>query len=512
MTRAAIVTVLMLCVASGCRANRAAQRVASPEAPRAVARKKPVAEPSQAVAADEDEPEIQRVSSQSGAAEPSGTNVQFGITDQSGAAEPAQYQSWVPGSALSLRESITLGLSQNPDLIAQRQAENVAVAALGVAQTYPFNPFIQAQATPWQDAKQGGPGTTYHYVLLMQTIQLAHQQQYRSEGGAFLLNSTRWTIHQAELLNVAQTERLYFTALYQKGIWELARASHDNNMELLRALEKQLDAGHATAADVAIVRIDANSTRQQLRMSAATYETALRDLRRQIGIEPRSPVGVTGKLSAFAWKLPTAQPTSGSEWGTDVALPDANQPFSVASWAGARPDVMAARSDIDVAGANLSLATASKTPDLQIGPYYQRTADGTSFYGLRAHMEIPIINSGRPLEDQRRAEHNQRVMTWQQLLERAELEADAAFDRYRYALESLAEDEPQQTTDVPEELRSLERQFLAGEVDVIRVVQARTSIIQNQRARLDLFNEAAQSAANLTAAAGIPLESLLAAP
>ena len=132
-------------------------------------------------------------------------------------------------ASLTLPQSIALALEQNPDLITLRQSENVGSAALGVAQTYPFNPFVQVQATPYQEARSGGPGTTYHYVLLMQTIQLAHQQQFREEGAASALNSTRWNIHQAELQNVAQTERLYFNLLYQRGLLELANASHGNN-------------------------------------------------------------------------------------------------------------------------------------------------------------------------------------------------------------------------------------------------------------------------------------------
>src|SRR4051794_1436226 len=39
---------------------------------------------------------------------------------------------------LSLEEALEIGLSQNPELIAQRQAEGVGAAAVGVAETYPF--------------------------------------------------------------------------------------------------------------------------------------------------------------------------------------------------------------------------------------------------------------------------------------------------------------------------------------------------------------------------------------
>ena len=411
------------------------------------------------------------------------------------------------GSAFSLSDCLSLSLAQNPDLLAIRANEPVASATLGVAETYPFNPSIQVQATPYQDAQQGGPGSTYHYVLLMQTLQLAHQQQFREESAAFSLNSVRWNIHQAELLNVAQTERLYWTALYQDGLLRLAAASDANNQQLLQTLEKQLRAGQATAADVAIVRVDANSTRQQLRLAGANRENAIRDLRRHLGLPQNAQLSLTDDLRSYHWRLPADR---GSASPMDSAIDTGTDARDVAlSWAASRPDVMAARSDVDIAGANLGLATANRTPDLQLGPYYQRTMDGTTFVGFRGQVDIPVVNSGKPLEQQRVAERRQRLEVWQQAQRRAGLDAEAAFERYEMALAAVKEGGSADAVGLPNELESLEKQFVAGEVDVVRVIQARTSIIQNRRVQLDLLNELAQSAANLTAATGLPAEQLM---
>lgn len=181
---------------------------------------------------------------------------------------------------------------------------------------------------------------------------------------------------------------------------------------------------------------------------------------------------------------------------------------NVRSLAAGRPDVMAARSDVDAARANVCLADASRVPDLQIGPYYQRTADSTSFLGFRAQMDIPVLNNGVPLVRQRQAELQQRTAVWQQLQTRAELEAEAAVDRYQRALGLLSESDAIATSELPEALRRLEEQFKAGEVDVLRVFQARNSLIQHRRAILDTQNEVAQAAATVTAATGLPIEGL----
>ena len=59
------------------------------------------------------------------------------------------------------------------------------------------------------------------------------------------------------------------------------------------------------------------------------------------------------------------------------------------------------------------------------------------------------------------------------------------------------------------ELERLEAQFKANEVDVLRIFQGRTSLINNRRAALDLLNELAQATAALTAATAIPPKALV---
>lgn len=417
-----------------------------------------------------------------------------------------------PRQSLSVYDSISLALAGNPDLVALRETEQVGVATVGVAETYPFNPILQAQVTPGQYLPgRGQTGSTYHYVLLMQRIQLAHQQQYREDAAHSALNGVRWNIHQAELQATSLTAQLYFTALYQRGILEVARASQNNNERLLETLAKRYEAGDVSGADLATVRIDTRSTSQQLRLAEANYQSALRNLRRQLGLPPDSPEEIAGDLRTINWQLPTAENDRSMQSEMDLHSVNAasdNQAW-ITSWAVCRPDVLVAHANVDVASAGLNLASADRVPDITTGPYYQRDASGLYHFGLRAEMSLPLINTGRPLETQRMTELNQRTTAWRQTLLRAELEAQAAYERYRLAFDLLAREETLSTSELPLELQSLEKQFLAGEVDVVRIIQARTSILQNQRAQLDLLNEIAQSAALLVGATGMPLELLV---
>jgi len=313
---------------------------------------------------------------------------------------------------------------------------------------------------------------------------------------------------QAELLNLAQTERLFFTALYQRGVHDLAVANAELNRQLLHVLDRQFQAGQASAADVAIVRLDSRASLNQARLAEANYQTALLDLRRQLNLPIDVPLETSGDLTAWQWRLPTGP--EWHNWRCETPNVMCDRPNPLGDLVAGRPDVMAARADLAAARANAQLAQASRRPNVQAGPYYERDDFGTTYLGFQAQSDVPVLNTGQPLVRQREAEVNQRMAVWQQMNARAQIEAQAALDRYERARRIVAESNQDFRDSLPVELQRLEEQFKAGEVDILRVFTARTSLIQLRRAHLDTLNELAQAAANVSAATGVSAESLIA--
>ena len=411
---------------------------------------------------------------------------------------------------LTLLDAVEMALAQNPDLTAQRYAEGVSEGALGVAQTYPFNPWVQIQVLPGSSNPTGEDDTTAHYVLLMQQLQLAHQRRHRTEAAEAALNSVRWNFVMAKLASMAQTQRLYFTALYRQELAELAAAIARISADSRQVAERQLAAGAITGADVAIARLEEQSARQQAQLADANYQTALLDLRRQLGLPLMAPLALTGRLSDVRWHSFSGPVPVWLKF-VEVDLADVQSSQSLARHlAAGRPDVSAAASDFFAARANLDLANANRCPDLIVGPYYQRDDDSTTQWGLRAHMDLPVLNSGMPVVRQRMAELNQRRGLWEQLLVRASLEAETAMQRYERAL--AATGSLPEAAKLPAELQKLEEQFRAGEVDLVRVVAARTSFLQARQAELDNLNELAQAAAAVVAATGLPPQAVVEQP
>ena len=256
---------------------------------------------------------------------------------------------------LSLADALATGLSQNPDLLTVRGTANVGAALIDTARVYPWNPFVQAQFLP-----QGHPyvpssmpgataGGANYYVWLMQRFELGHQRRYREEGAIAAFGQTRWNIRQAELLNLAQTERLFFTALYQRQFRDLAADTETLSRRLVDVVERRFQAGIATTLETANARVAARQSHRQYQLAEAAYQAALLALRQQLGLPSDTPLNLAGDLTRLQW-----QPIADAFCSMTNSSIDPRQ--LAEEMADARPDVMAARSGAAIARANLNLS------------------------------------------------------------------------------------------------------------------------------------------------------------
>jgi cobalt-zinc-cadmium efflux system outer membrane protein len=327
------------------------------------------------------------------------------------------------------------------------------------------------------------------------------------------LSRTQWTILQSELQTVAQTERLFFNAIYCRALRDLARAIAETNERLLGVMQRRYEAGQANTADVATVKWDARSSRQEADLAEANYATARFALYRQLDLSPDVALELVGDLARCRW-LPIREGSPGT--GSGAADPD--DPATrltdadIERLVTARPDVLAACADLDAAAASLSLARAGRVPNLQLGPVYERDDAGTLFFGFKSQVDVPVVNTGKSLVQQRIAEYCQRRITAQQLEAKAAIEGKTAVRRYERAREAVGRAKRDFAETLPDELRQIENLFQAGQVDLPRVFAARSSVLQSRRAYLDLLNEAAQSAADVTATIGLPPDELVVMP
>jgi cobalt-zinc-cadmium efflux system outer membrane protein len=410
-------------------------------------------------------------------------------------------------TALGLADALNTALLQNPDLNTLRGQINVSRAVGGVTRVYPWNPFIQSQYFPNgrpfvpSSTPGGGAGMSNYYVWAMQRFELAHQRRYRAQIAAATVTQVQWNVQQAELLNVAQTMRLYFAALYQRELHELAIETAQLNERLLGVVERRFKANLGMPADLTTAKVAARQARRQADLAEATYQAALLALRQQLNMRLDQPLALGQRLTDFKWE---------GVRGFDAPEPNG----AAASWENlaaelvqGRPDVMAASAGIMVANANAQLARAARVPDISAGPIYETGDDGTRYLGMRLQTDVPVWNTGAPLANQRQAELQQQRLTFGQLRERAILEAQAAIDRYERArrlTEKASADPTLAGGGIPDELRQITSLFEAGQAEVLAVFTTQANLLQDRRTYLDLLNEAAQAAANVVQTTAFP--------
>jgi len=427
-------------------------------------------------------------------------------------------------AVLTLEQALATGLLANPDLVTMRGQENVSQAAVGVAKTYPWNPFVQSQYFPnGRPFIPGPPGITAagqsnFYVWAMQRFELAHQRQLRTQSALAALTQVQWNIYQAELLNLAQSMRVYLAALYQKELHDLAQETAALNGRLTDVVERRYKANLAKAAEVTAARIAARQSRRQAELAEATYKASLLAVRQQLNIPLTRSVILKDKLTELHWSRVELRAGERSDVGriaNPSHNPDGDPSNDVQALAAdlveGRPDVMAAQAGMKVSEANYRLSRAAQVPDLQAGPIYETADDGTKYLGFRLQMEMPVWNNGAPLARQRRAELTQQQLTYEQLKVRAALEAQTAIDRYERArgLVDKAAVDHARSAALPAELKEIMAQFQAGQADIIAVLTTQGNLLQERRVYLDMLNELGQSAAAVVQATALPPQRLV---
>jgi outer membrane protein, heavy metal efflux system len=402
--------------------------------------------------------------------------------------------------SLSLDDAIATALAREPTLVTLRASEPVAHAAYHVAETYPFNPTIQVQVFPYAREKSGEQLGTKNSVAINQTLELAHQQRYREGSASAAWSQVRWNIVQAELTTIAQTMRLYFTALYQRDLRDLAERTAALDLELQGIVDRRFKAGLGTAAEQTMARVAARQSRQQAALADASYRAARMAIQRQLNLAPGEPFALVERLDDYRW-LPVSSSESPEAFAGTV---NCSSDDLVAMAAENRPDVSAARSAVAAARSNLSLARANIVQSPGVGPAYERDESGTLFFGVQTQVDLPLWNDGRPLAAQRYAELRQQLVTLDQLRARARVEAQTALDRYELARRAAQRGGTNASASKEGELRQIREQFSAGQADILNVFAVQNAILLETRGRFDLLNEVAQAAADVMLFTGIP--------
>jgi cobalt-zinc-cadmium efflux system outer membrane protein len=413
--------------------------------------------------------------------------------------------------SLSLQQALTGALTSNPDLVALRQGNpaQASAEAVEVARHFPttLNPTVFIDYRPItlipRDTFGTGTGTGgtgagrntgpfyhngqgYFLIAVRQPLEFGHQTTHRHDIAKAAFKQVQWQIVQAELTVLVQTSRFFQTAAYRREKLRVAEQLADFNENLLKTLERRLGANQALPADVSLARVESRATRQLAHAARQDYVAALTDLRNQIGI----PEGAAESEPLGEFTLPGNIPPVDEQAMVQAAL-------------SCRPDLHAAQAAIAGATSAVRLAKGDRIPPTIFGPQYVQDEAGIQYIGFNLAVNLPVLNNGKPLVNQRQAEQRRAVVAYQQAQQRAVAQVRAAVAKWNGATQ-LVNNSSGLTQELTGDVASLERLFEAGQTDLTRVQQARQRLIQLENSQLDALWAATQAQADLMLALGVP--------
>ena len=384
------------------------------------------------------------------------------------------------GPSVTLEEAVARALDRSPQLAQSRQAVYTAESSVrtswgGFLPSLSASTGASLRSTDRFDAATDrvvtGSSDSYNaglrlsYDVFTGGRRFATLDQSRADVTAAEARRT-----DQEYQVVLQTETLFFQALQQGDLLEVARARVGQAEEGLGMTRRQAQVGMATASDTLRARLEFVNARQAELQAETAVRAARFALGRQVG-EPGPVIPVApGDLSP-----------------SPLALADEEILRVAESQA---PAVAAATASVNAAGAAVSAARTQYLPSVGLSSGYNWANQAASFgngntsWSLSLSASYPIFNGFQREVAVGRAEESRRVARLQEQDARlaARQEADAALRTLRTA-ERAIEIAGEALAVAQEDLRVVRERYRVGVATILDVV---TSQIALDQARVDL--------------------------
>jgi cobalt-zinc-cadmium efflux system outer membrane protein len=367
---------------------------------------------------------------------------------------------------------------ESPRLVRLAADVAVAEAALVTARTYPYNPELELEVG---DRRGPAGSQTDRGAGLSQRLELSGQRGERREAAEAALEAARAAFRQARVGVLGDVGRAFAEAVHRRELL----AVEETEAELARAfaatVERRLEAGSATAVDLALARAGLARAERGLALARGSYRTAESRLAESVGSVGSALVTPTGGL-------PPLEPPPPLDEVLSRAL-------------SVRGDLAAATARVEAAEARRRLARALRIPDLTVGARARRE-EGDDVTSLSVGIPIPLFdrNQGRIAEAEAEIAAARSELALAELSARREVAA--AYGQLDAALAALQATERLGVTPLEEGLALLERSFEAGKIGAADLLLYRREILEGRRQALEASAEAWEAAVDLAVALG----------
>jgi cobalt-zinc-cadmium efflux system outer membrane protein len=396
-----------------------------------------------------------------------------------------------PPEALSPEDVIRWALEHNPEIAAVRQQHGVAAAGVVIAHTYPFNPVLESKVRYAAGPESAGVTNVLsneHKLLL--DVEVRGQRRFRREAALAALSRTDLEIASQEVALAVRALRAFDAVVYRRRKLQVLTDTVELNTRAAAQVEELVTKGRLNAADLIVIRTEAEDARAQLGPGTSALVAAQHDLSRVLNV-------TDGKFTLVGGF--EAQPAL--EGDGERLLQTALE---------RRPDLQARQVAVGEADARLRLEIANRYGNPNVGPAYEYDPTRVNLIGVQVALPLPVFNTHRGEIQQREAERARAAADLRQAEATVRQDVAAAVARLKSARRSLAAYHDRLRPELETALKDLRTLFdnRAPGVDLLRVIDVQRKYIKARESELDALFELRMAAADLALAVGDPFLAL----
>jgi cobalt-zinc-cadmium efflux system outer membrane protein len=391
-----------------------------------------------------------------------------------------------PVAAIAAAEEMTLievleAASVSPRLARLAAELEAARADLLAASAYPYDPELELEAA---DRRGADRTTTDRGVSVSQRFELAGQRAARRAAAEADLDGARDSIAHARRVALLDAALSFARAVGDRERLAIERADAELASSFAEVVERRLDAGAATALDLALAQAGLARAERAVASAGGAYRAAQAGLAEVAGAVEAAWIEPAGDLPPLAPPPPLADVLEG-------ALAE-------------RGDLRSARARVEAAGERLRLARSGRVPDLTVAARTGRE-EGDDLAGLSLRLPLPLFRRNRGPIARAGAElaAARAELAVHELAVRRQV--GAAHARLTAALEARRQAERLGVTSLEEGLDLVERSFEAGRIGGAELLLYRRELVEGRRQAVAAEAEAWVAAIELAAAAGTPV-------
>lgn len=345
---------------------------------------------------------------------------------------------------------------------------------LDQADTRAYNPFLSVAAGP----SFGADDTAYDFeVGIGQVLELGGKRNKRARVAAAERDAASEALAATRAFQRAEVWRTFHLALVAQERVAVAAEDEAAARELSEAAAERQRLGAATQTEI-------NVAAAGLGRATAARKATERDV-----------VLARAELAAAIGTSDDLEPS-----GLLPVFPDtpADEDALVAAALSARRDLAAIERTRDARAAEVAVADAVATPDLELSVSWSRSAVediDAVFLGVR--IDVPLWNRNRGGRRAARAARKRATIEVDAARKQVERDVRSAVKRYRAAIDAVAAFDRDVIGSLADNLKLARESQIAGKFDLIQLNTVRREFVESQLVYLDSLAEAVEARAAL---------------